>query len=108
MADLERGHDMKKGKRLDPLFQYGCVSNERDNYKLLRTAILSQAITDYTAAAKAIAHGSSSESWMRHWRSMRKECMEFFAAPIYDFEDVDTRKVLKMLDEAIKEDLCVS
>lgn len=99
---------MKRGKRLDPEFQYGVVSPETDRYQLLRAAILSQAISDYTAATKAIHHGSSSESWMRHWTKMRRECIEFFQEPIYDFGDVDTRKVLALLNEAIEVDLCVS
>lgn len=107
MADLERGYSMKRGKKIDPLRDYSGFSTEAENYGLLKTAILFQAISDYTAATKALYHSSSSETWMRHWRKMRRECIDFFTAPIYDYGDVDTRKVMRLLDEEIAEDLCV-
>lgn len=107
MADLERGCDMKRGKRIDLLRDYSGFSTEAENYGLLKTAILFQAISDYTAATKALYHCSSSKTWMRYWRKMRRECEEFFNAPIYDYGDVDTRKVMRLLDDEIAEDLCV-
>lgn len=99
---------VKRYKGIRDELNRGGYRDENERYRLLRAAILSQAITDYRISSRNIRKGFKSRTWMMYWEKLHKDCIDFFNSPIYDFEDVDTRKLLKMLDEAIDEELCVS
>ena len=88
----------------------GMVLQETECYGILKAAVLSQTIRDYVKSSKMLARKRprSERKWDVYYSRIKNECLRFFYSPPYDYGDIGLKRLVKIIDEEIETEICVS